>query len=837
MAKNKDKKSAPEKKAKAAKAPAKRMSATLKPFLILAIAAIVLSAGLTAFIQILAVKDIKQNAQDIHVETMAQSTESLLAIHFDYTSRQLASLAKDEQVIEIVHANDQEHIDRLEKLLLSSFNDSISLRIIPWDYTATVGLRDRGVEMRNSIETLMLTRAGGGRVPEPEVYQHEKKWLISFAQPIMDGNEVKAIMLLTYDEKFFAGIVNNEFYRSNAALSVKHKGGSGQTLASNKSTAVSKTISLDLPFTDGQLTVASARDVSNITSTAVILTYIGVSISSGLLAILSLFLFTGVARSLRRDVANISHYAESLTGLHRTMPPENAHPELNELVENFTNVYNRTRSAVSPHDHSSPRREVTRSAVPEKLATAEVEETSIPFPAKHIFRDYDIRGIADKELTDENVELIGKAIGTEAHALNISSLYIGRDGRLSGERIFNALSKGITSTGISVVNIGIVPTPVLYFAAHQDEKPSGIMITASHNPAEDNGLKMLLAGKTLQGPLIQRLLARIEKRDFINGDMQGSISEKDIRPMYQESIANDILIAKPMKVVIDAGNGTGGELAVALFKQLNCEVIPLYCEVDGTFPNHSPDPSVAENLGTLISNVIRHQADLGIAFDGDADRMVAVTSMGQIIDGDKLLMIFAEDIVSRNPAATVIYDVKCSSYIRQLVQQYGGRPVMWKTGHANIKAKMQETGALLGGEFTGHYFFKERWFGFDDGIYSALRLVELLTNDNQSLDQRVGKLPSRSSTSDINIPVANDKTKFDIIRQLQASMSGESGDVIKLDGVRIDYDNGFGLIRASNTRAALTARFEADSADEMARIQTLFRNALLAVNDNISVPF
>lgn len=819
------------------------ISATLKPFLILLLAALLMTAAIIATVQQMAVPDIEKKASDIHLETMAESTSSLLNIRFTYTSRQLEALAQDELLKQTIASGDMAATEKLAALLQKNFNDSDSLAIIPWDYTATVGLKERGIEMRNNIETMMLTRAGGNRVPDPEVYQHDKQWLISFAQPVTIDNEVRGIIFLSFNQRFFSTVINNAFYRENAAITITHKG-QKQPLATNGVNSNNAAATYPLPFTDGELHIASAHDISRISHQATGITYASIGSCTLFLAVLLLLLYFSLRKSLKKDIDLISHFAESLAGLHRTMPPKLQHPELNKLVESLPDICSKGRSAVTPPDQQAPRMEkAATSNIPPAagLATPDVVEEDaiderVPFAAPHIFRDYDIRGHANNDLNDGNAELIGKAIGSEARSLNIDTLLVGRDGRLSGNRIFTALVKGITASGCHVINIGQVPTPLLYFAAHQSDSKSGIMITASHNPAEDNGLKIMLDGKTLQGPLIQRLLKRIENHEFTE-DSPGSISEQDFSAAYQQAVTNDILIAKPLKIVIDGANGTGGELAQQLFTRLNCEVVPLFCDVDGNFPNHAPDPSVASNLSALTSAIIHHQADIGIAFDGDADRMVAVTSLGQIVDGDKLLMIFAEDIVSRNPAATVVYDIKCSSHIRDLIQQYGGKPLMWKTGHANIKTKMQETGALLGGEFTGHYFFKERWFGFDDGIYAALRLIELLTNDNQTLDQRLGQLPSSSSTSDLHIMVANDKAKFNIIRQLQAAMSSEPGEINKLDGIRIDYEKGWGLVRASNTRAALTARFEANTADEMNHIQSIFRDALTAIDGSLSIPF
>lgn len=815
------------------------ISASLKPFLLISLIALILSALSIVAIHQFASEDIQQGAQQIHLQTVAESTANLTQTRFSYTSRQLENIAKSDLLIATI-SDEEADKSAIIELLQKSFNDSISLQIIPWDHTATVGLRERGIEMRNNIETLMLTRAGGDKIPPPEVYQHDKNWLISFAQPITVDGEVKAILFLSYDKQFFAGVVNNTFYKENAAITVQLN--DKKAIASNGGSAINSPMLFDLPFTNGQLMIASAKSVGDVADTALLISYICIALSALLLIILAIAMFLVNKKALLHDIAAIVHHANSLQGLHRTKPPVLAFQELTDIVDSIQNLCNQTRSAVTPEAANAPqvtRKSTQKSAISnEPIAVAEaVIEENFPFSAPHIFRDYDIRGHADNELNDENVQWIAQAIASEAAANDITSIAVGRDGRLSGQRILNTLAQTLAASGIDVIDIGVIPTPVLYFAASQIDSQSGIMITASHNPAEDNGFKMVLAGKTLQGAQIKGLLKRIENRDLVESQHQGSITQQDFSAQYQSTIANDILIAKPMKIVIDAGNGVGGELAVKLFQQLNCEIIPLYCDIDGTFPNHAPDPSKEENLTDLCNEVVLNSADLGIALDGDADRLVAVTSLGDVISGDKLLMIFAEDVVSRNPASTVIYDIKCSQHLPSVIQQFGGKPLIWKAGHANIKAKMQETGAILGGELTGHYFFKERWFGFDDGIYSALRLVEILTNDNQSLDQKVSKFPSSYSLPEILIPVSDDKVKFDIVRQLQASLSSEKGEINKLDGIRIDYPSGWGLVRASNTRAALSARFEATTADELAKVQAVFKNALLAIDSSLSIPF
>ena len=435
-----------------------------------------------------------------------------------------------------------------------------------------------------------------------------------------------------------------------------------------------------------------------------------------------------------------------------------------------------------------------------------------------IFRAYDIRGIVGETLTPEIVHQIGLAIGSEAARRGQGTICVGYDGRLSSPALADALISGLIKTGRDIINVGAVPTPVLYFSTHQLNTGSGVMITGSHNPANYNGFKMMLEGETLADGDIQALYDRILVQDYEMGQASGQVTHQDVGRDYLDTILNDIAVAAPLKVVVDAGNGIAGELGPALIEELGCEVIPLHCEIDGTFPNHHPDPGKPENLQDLIRKVEEEGADLGIAFDGDGDRVGVVTNKGKIIWPDRLLMLFAKDVVSRNPGADVIFDVKCSRRLNGLISSYGGRPIMWKTGHSLIKAKMKETGALLAGEMSGHMFFKERWYGFDDGLYSAARLLEILGIDERSSEEVFEGFPEDVSTPEINIHVT-DESKFSFVETLIAQGNFDGGNISTIDGVRVDYQDGWGLCRASNTTPSLVLRFEADDEDSLSRIQ------------------
>ena len=440
-----------------------------------------------------------------------------------------------------------------------------------------------------------------------------------------------------------------------------------------------------------------------------------------------------------------------------------------------------------------------------------------------IFRAYDIRGITTKNLTEDVVYWIGRAFAAEAMGLNRERVVVGRDGRHSSAPLRDALARGLTEGGCDVIDIGQVPTPVLYFATHALDTGTGIQITGSHNPPDYNGLKMMIAGETLAEDRIQALKQRLVDNELSDGE--GEIEEMDLNDHYLDRVLESVAVAQPCKVVVDCGNGVAGELAPRLLTELGCEVIPLYCNIDGDFPNHHPDPAEPENLKDLIDVVRDEKADLGLAFDGDGDRLGVVTPSGEIIWPDKLLMLFAQDIVGRNPGADIIYDVKCSRHLNNIISEYGGRPIMWRTGHSHMKAKLKETGALLAGEFSGHICFAERWYGFDDALYTAARLLEILGSEDHTVDEVFAQFPVTFATPELKISTTETR-KFEVIEALARNADWGDGTVTDIDGVRVDFADGWGLIRASNTSPVLSLRFEADGQAALERIQREFQAQL-----------
>ena len=451
-----------------------------------------------------------------------------------------------------------------------------------------------------------------------------------------------------------------------------------------------------------------------------------------------------------------------------------------------------------------------------------------------IFKAYDIRGVVGKTLTPPVVRSIGQALGSLALDRGRDTIVVARDGRLSGPELCRALAEGIQSSGTNVIDIGAVTTPMSYFAADELSTQCSVVVTGSHNPPDYNGLKMVIAGDTLAGEDIQALKTRIEAGKLRTGS--GSYRRADVSGAYLDRIAGDITLARPIKLAVDCGNGVAGAFAPQLFCRLGCEVTGLFCDVDGTFPNHHPDPSKPQNLQDLIRCLETTDNELGFAFDGDGDRLGVVTKEGHIIYPDRQLMLFAADLLTRKPGATVIYDVKSTRSLKPWIIRHGGTPLLWKTGHSLIKRKMKETGALLAGEMSGHTFFKERWYGFDDGLYAGARLLEILSRHGDP-SALLNALPDSLSTPEINVTSDGESPHALIDRLAATAEFPGAAEVIRIDGLRVEYADGFGLARASNTTPVVVFRFEADNEAALKRIQAEFRRVLAVGAPGLTLPF
>jgi phosphomannomutase len=509
-------------------------------------------------------------------------------------------------------------------------------------------------------------------------------------------------------------------------------------------------------------------------------------------------------------------------------PPDES-GEISQMLRSLVEEEEDRPAATEDEDEASAERPES-----EKEDSVPPESTEIAVPPATIFRAYDIRGVVGDTLSAEYAESIGRAIGSEAQAHGLTRIAVARDGRLSGAELLDALSRGLMATGMHVVDVGAVPTPVLYYAAQEIAGGSGVMVTGSHNPPDYNGFKIVLGGETLSGERITALHERLEAGELEHGD--GEISEQRIAVKYIERIGTDIQLEKPLKVVADCGNGIAGAIAPRLLEAIGAEVIPLYAEVDGTFPNHHPDPGDPATLEDLKLCVRNFNADVGVAFDGDGDRLGVVAPDGEIIYPDRLMMLFARDVLSRNPGQPIIFDVKCSSLLPEEIEDAGGKPVMARTGHSFIKAQLKREQAPLAGEMSGHFFFAERWFGFDDGMYAAARLLEILAADTRASGQILGSLPNAVSTPELKVEMKEGET-HPFVESFKDAADFPDAEVNDIDGVRADFPDGFGLVRASNTTPVLVVRFEGKDKEALARIQQKFREAMLSVNPALKLPF
>lgn len=566
-------------------------------------------------------------------------------------------------------------------------------------------------------------------------------------------------------------------------------------------------------------------------------------VGGGLLLILvtQAFVFRTVAQAIRKDAALLVHLSKELVsdpsarprGKFSFQPLALVTGGLQKLAEAARQggAARSTPKAPGPEDLFGPAK------VNEEDSAMLVEESG---PAgkvlpEHIFRAYDIRGRAGDELDAEAMTLIGQAVGSEALDAGQQTVIVGRDGRNSSPELAEALINGLLRSGRKVIDLGAVPTPVLYYATRVLDSATGVCVTGSHNPPEDNGVKIILNGQSLHGEGIRKLRQRIADNDLASGE--GSVSKSDVTERYSREVLEDIVLARPLKVVVDCANGIAGTLVPALLKGMECEVVPLFAEVDGAFPNHHPDPGQPENLRALIEKVKEEGADLGIGFDGDGDRLGVVTGSGEIIWPDRLMMLFARDLLSRSPGADVLFDVKSSRELSRLISQQGGRPLMCQTGHSLMHSRMLETGAPLGGEMSGHIFFADRWYGFDDAIYAAARLLEILSLESEDVDGVFASLRTGISTPEILIETTDEK-KFQLVEKLKEGADKiQEGSVSTLDGLRVDFEDGWGLVRASNTRSALTSRFEGNDEAALKRIQGFFRDRLKAIDSQLDIPF
>ncbi|WP_424484115.1 phosphomannomutase/phosphoglucomutase [Pseudomonas sp.] len=708
----------------------------------------------------------------------------------------------------------------------------------------------------------MLRRVENGQAAAPEAYKVGQRWLVYSAAPLRlsAGEPLHGTLLLVVDlERLLASLPVMPAEIGQVQLIQQFNNTAAQVLA-QRGQAKGPAQAFATGNPNWSLSFTPGPSLTDSVFSPLLLAIAGLIALAG--ALVGLYLLNSTLQhQLRDDVLQLGQLVKELSAGKAVKAFSLRLPALDILAQTLARLPRRATEQVAVAPADSPERASAMQAQAASMVDPLFQDTDIldidildedqdllgldepaPAPVKpsvpqlpaDIFRAYDIRGVVGRTLNGETAYWIGRAIGSQSLAQGEPNVAVGRDGRLSGPELAQQLIQGLLDCGCTVSDVGMVPTPVVYYAGHILTGKSAVMLTGSHNPADYNGFKIVIAGDTLANEQIQALKTRIDSNDLATG--VGTVEQVDVLERYFKQIRDDIAMAKPMRVVVDCGNGVAGVIAPQLIEALGCSVIPLYCEVDGNFPNHHPDPGKPENLADLIAKVKSEKADIGLAFDGDGDRVGVVTNTGTIVYPDRLLMLFAKDVVSRNPGADIIFDVKCTRRLTPLISGYGGRPVMWKTGHSLIKKKMKETGALLAGEMSGHIFFKERWFGFDDGIYAAARLLEILSQDRRDAEHVFSAFPNDISTPEINIEVT-EQSKFSIIERLQRDGVWGEGNITNLDGVRVDYPKGWGLVRASNTTPVLVLRFEAETEQELERIKEVFRAQLYSVVPDLDLPF
>lgn len=703
----------------------------------------------------------------------------------------------------------------------------------------------------------MVLRVAAGKKVTPEISYFDKDQVVTFARPVKEGERVAGVLLLSMPFKPLSSSLTR-FAPEAGKLELVQRNGAERAviLASGASADVGEAAVLSPSRNAGwELNFSPAKTLGREQSIGVL--GLGAGVVASLLAgVLLLSMLLMLQKRMKADGEAIDSFCENFFRYGTRKKPQvyfQSCATLLASVEQYGAELRAGKIVVKPEHHDdlgniSVEGDVTdllggtpveaKPAVPKKtgapepkLAASAPAATAVP---AEIFRAYDIRGIVGKGLDEGISRKIGLAIGSEALARGEQVVVVGRDGRLSGPQMSAALIEGLRASGRDVIDVGMVPTPVLYFAAKTIGTGSGVMITGSHNPGDYNGFKIMIGGDTLAGEEIQALRHRIDTSDFSAG--AGGMRQQNVVQDYSDRVNSDIVMARPLKVVVDAGNGVAGAIAPRVLEAMGCEVVPLFCEVDGNFPNHHPDPSKPENLEDLIAAVAANGADIGIAFDGDADRIGVVTPSGKNIVPDRLMMLFAKHVLTTNPGADIIFDVKCTRDLSALISRLGGRPVMSKTGHSFIKSKLKETGAALAGEMSGHIFFNDRWFGFDDAIYAAGRVLEILSLESGDADAVFAEFPENPSTPEISIPV-DESRKFALIEALKEKATFADANIITIDGLRVELPDGWGLIRASNTSPYIVARFEARTPAALAALQSRFRTLLASVDGSLKIPF
>lgn len=780
------------------------------------VAAVIICSGISYYLwNALVVSEYNEQLEKFSQKTVNKAASNVSA-HMLSLTKKLAFYGQDEGLITALSDEDTQKLRALRLKVMNNFPEAESIRLIP---TGTAK-RDRGAQSPLRFSELeMIHKLENRQAVAPEAAKLPQGWRLNFAIaiPTDTSRPVAGTLFVTLPlNSTFTAFGEGIDGLGQLRLLQNFKGGQHELFSQGRGGYLPAKIKA-INGTPWEVHYEASEAITSKVHTNGVIFAIGAGITwvIGLTLAISLGMFIGL-RNERKRSATAKRSAR--TGKTHSNETQQTRDSLDANILDIT---------VEEDENLLDHGQAPAASETDEKIEQQAPQVINPVP-KNIFRAYDIRGLVETDITTEVAHLVGQALGSEAIDLGENTLIVGRDARTHSPLLTEYLVRGILSTGCHVINIGTVPTPVVYFATETlESSQSGVMVTASHNGPEYNGFKCIMQGRARSAEDIQAIMTRIEQNTFHTGT--GQEKHHDIINDYIDTIFADVALGGDISIVVDAGNGVTGKIAPRLFEELGCNVTALNCDLDGTFPNHGPDPTKIQNLTQLIDKVTETGADFGVAFDGDGDRLVVVTNSGHIIWPDRLLMLFAKDILSRNPGADVVYDVKCTRSINKVVTEFGGRPIMWKTGHAPMKAKMAETEALLGGEYSGHIFIKERWFGFDDGLYVAARLAEVVSLIGEPLDTIFEEFPELPSTHEVLVP-SSDTQKFEVIKALQEKGDFQDGRMTTVDGVRIDFPVGWGIVRASNTSPNLTLRAEADTEADLHNIKALLTRELRKVN-------
>jgi phosphomannomutase/phosphoglucomutase len=798
---------------------------------LIAIVLIIVLGGIALmFLQEAGQKGALRGQAEIGAEGVAENLSQQMSLY----RALLLNLAADPALPLVLLQQDRAVLERAEQRLKQRIPNALQVHLLPpeWDRL------EEEPERQLSYAALAMLRAveRSGKAPPAEVHQFQTPQAhIALAAPIRngEGGGLAGILHLSLPMELLENGVKAGGGMTGV-IEVRQLADSRSfTLASTRSgVAVDNGGAKGIPVAGSIWRVAFQPGETLVGKRNLFIDLGVVSIGLLMIALFVQFTMGRLKKGLEKDQATILQLVE---GMLRGRPVQTLRAKVAEHQGTLDRLVDMAQQAQIGLQRrvASEKEQKAAAAKPVRKAAPAPAPAGIKLPGI-IFRAYDVRGVVERDLTPQVVYQLGRAIGSEAYAQGQQTVIIGRDGRLTSSDLAIELCRGLMASGRDVLDLGIVPTPILYFATHFLGSNSGVMITGSHNPPEYNGLKIVIGGETLSGDSVQALRLRLERGELLEGE--GRRLEQDLVPDYISRIMEDVQLARPLKVVLDCGNGAAGTVAPSLLKALGCEVVELFCEVNGNFPNHHPDPGQPENLQALIAEVKSQQADIGIAFDGDGDRLGVVDSDGKIIWPDRLMMLFARDVLSRQPGTDIIFDVKSTRHLAADILAHGGRPLMWKTGHSLLKAKLNETGALLAGEMSGHFFFKERWYGFDDGLYACARLLELLSFEPGGSAEMFSVLPESVSTPEMNMVTAEGEN-FRLVEQLVAKEGFSGAKLVTIDGVRAEFEHGWGLARPSNTTPAVVFRFEADDKAGLQNIQEQFRQQMLEIDGNLKLPF